>query len=69
MDEPLKNLNEDNEWSLMDRVDLIRAVKDGVPIMEIAEFLMRREDEVVTKIAELGLTHSGQEALQKRQGW
>ena len=67
MDEPLKNRNEDNEWSLMDRVDLIRAVEEGVPIMEIADFLMRREDEVVAKMAELGLTHPG-EALQKREG-
>ena len=67
MDEPLKNLNEDNEWSLMDRIDLAQFVEQGVPIKEIADFLMRREDEVVTKIAEIGLTHP-REALQKRQG-
>lgn len=54
-----KNLNEDKEWSVMDRADLVRAVEEGIAIAEIADFLMRREDEILTKMAELGITHPG----------
>lgn len=54
-----KNLNEDKEWSVMDRADLVRAVEEGIAIAEIADFLMRREDEILTKMAELDLSHPG----------
>ena len=57
MDEQLKNLNEDKIWSDMDVWDLECAVANGNTIAEIADFLMRREDEIVAKIVELDLEH------------
>lgn len=54
MPEP-ENYNEDKPWSEMDILDLQNCVERGISLKEIADFLMRREDEVVEKINELGL--------------
>jgi hypothetical protein len=51
-----KNINEDKPWSEMDVFDLKSGLDYGNSVTEVAEFLMRREDEVLTKMAELGLS-------------
>ena len=53
--------NEDKPWSQMDLDDLENAFRRGKPVAEIAELLMRREDEVWRKIVELNLKAAKQE--------
>ena len=49
-----RNWNEDKPWSRrMDLFDLQNNMARGDLVEEIAEFLMRREDEVRSKIREL----------------
>jgi hypothetical protein len=49
----VKNWNEDKPWSEMDLFDLQNNVARGDLVEEMAEFLMRGEDEVHRKINEL----------------
>jgi hypothetical protein len=51
-----KKLNEDKPWSEMDVSDLKNHFAGGAPIAEIADLLMRRDDEILLKLEELGLT-------------
>ena len=50
-----KKLNEDKPWSEMDLYDLRDAVESGTPIREIADFMLRSEDEIKSKVSELQL--------------
>ncbi len=50
-----KKLNEDKPWSEMDLYDLRDAVASGLPAREIADFMLRREDEITSKVSELQL--------------
>ena len=61
MSEEQKVRNEEKPWSQMDLDDLENAFRRGKPVAEIAEFLMRREDEVWRKIVELNLKAAKQE--------
>ena len=45
-------------WSVMDIFDLENYVARGIALKEVADFLMRREDEVLAKVTELGLSLS-----------
>ena len=52
--------NEDKPWSQMDLDDL-ENFRRGKPVAEIAQLLMRREDEVWRKIVDLNLKAAKQE--------
>ena len=63
MPAPSKTWNEDEHWSEMDIFDLKTSLEHGDLIARVADFLMRREDEVRAKAIELGLLspdHNGQ---------
>jgi hypothetical protein len=47
------DVNSDMEWSVMDIADLENCLRTGMPLPQIARFLMRDEEEVRQKIAEL----------------
>ena len=49
----VRNWNEDKPWSEMDLFDLQNNIARGDLVEETAESLMRRENEVREKIAEL----------------
>ena len=51
----VKKLHEDEPWSEMDLFDLRNCLGYGSSLREIADFLMRREDEVRAKALELWL--------------
>lgn len=53
------NLNTGEPWSALDDRDLRWCVHDGQLIEEIADFLCRTEEEVRTRIEELGLEPRG----------
>ena len=55
MSEPAKRDREGSPWSEDDILDLRDGYESGVAPSEIAEVLLRREDEVAAKAAELGL--------------
>ena len=57
---PIKD--EDKPWSEMDLFDLENGLTRGDTIAELADFLMRREDEVERKAIELGLLSPSQNA-------
>lgn len=50
-----KNWNEDTPWSEMDIFDLRTSLELGHSVATVADFLMRREDELRRKAIELGL--------------
>jgi hypothetical protein len=54
----MADLNEGNEWSVMDVADLQYSVQSGDTPAEAAAFLRRNEAEVVRKAKELGLIWS-----------
>ena len=59
----IKNWNEDIPSSEMDIFDLKTSLELGHSVATVADFLMRREDEVRAKAIELGLLspdHNGQ---------
>jgi hypothetical protein len=51
----MPELNEDQHWSDMDVADLKNGLEHGDTIPEVSAFLMRSEEEVRGKMAELGL--------------
>jgi hypothetical protein len=51
----LPHWNEDKPWSAMDLFDLHNHLEQGASFAETAEFLIRREEEVRVKAAELGI--------------
>jgi hypothetical protein len=55
MTDPAKRDRAGSPWSEDDILDLRDGYESGVDPSEIAEVLLRREDEVTAKAAELGL--------------
>ena len=57
-----KNRNEDKPWSEMDLFDLKNGLQRGDSFTELADFLMRREEEIEAKAIELSIFRADQEA-------
>ena len=58
MHEEEKSLNEDKPWTDNDIYDLKASLRIGRSLKDIADFLLRRVDEVEAKMRELGLALS-----------
>ena len=58
MNEEEKSLNEDKPWTDNDIYDLKASLRIGRSLKDIADFLLRRVDEVEAKMRELGLALS-----------
>jgi hypothetical protein len=55
MNEEEKSLNEDKPWTDNDIYDLKASLRIGRSLKDIADFLLRRVDEVEAKMREIGL--------------
>lgn len=56
-----KNRNEDKFWSEMDLFDLKNGLERGDSFAELADLLMRREDEIEANVIELSIFRADQE--------
>jgi hypothetical protein len=56
---PMSNVSSAKPWSTLDLQNLREGLRAGMPILKLADFLMRDVDEVEAKIAELAANRNG----------
>jgi hypothetical protein len=56
---PMSNVSSAKPWSTLDLQNLREGLRAGMPILKLADFLIRDVDEVEAKIAELAANQSG----------
>ena len=55
----MSNVSSAKPWSTLDLQNLREGLRAGMPILKLADFLIRDVDEVEAKIAELAANQSG----------